>query len=58
MGDPNSPIWNFATHPADPELIFANSIYGELYRSANGGDSWEKLKKEFTEVRALAWTPN
>jgi len=39
-------------------LIFANSIYGELYRSANGGDSWEKLKKEFTEVRALAWTPN
>ncbi|MQG28169.1 MAG: hypothetical protein FI723_07230 [SAR202 cluster bacterium] len=56
--EPNSPIWNFATHPADPELIFANSIYGELYRSADGGDSWEKLKKEFTEVRALAWTPN
>ena len=22
------------------------------------GDSWEKLKKEFTEVRALAWVPN
>ena len=30
----------------------------ELYRSADGGDSWEKQKKEFTEVRALAWTTN
>jgi photosystem II stability/assembly factor-like uncharacterized protein len=56
--EPNSPIWNFATHAADPNLILANSIYGELYRSADGGESWEKLKKEFTEVRALAWTPN
>ncbi len=56
--EPNSPLWNFATHAADPNLILANSIYGELYRSNDAGDSWEKLKKEFTEVRALAWVPN
>ena len=56
--EPNSPLWNFATHPVDPNLILSNSIYGELYRSPDGGDSWEKLKKEFTEVRALAWVPN
>ena len=56
--EPNSPLWNFATHSADPNLILANSVYGELYRSPDGGDSWEKLKKEFTEVRALAWVPN
>ena len=56
--EPNSPLWNFATHAADPDLILANSVYGELYRSPDGGDSWEKLKKEFTEVRALAWVPN
>ena len=56
--EPNSPLWNFATHKADPNLILANSIYGELYRSDDAGDSWEKLKKEFTEVRALAWVPN
>ena len=56
--EPNSPVWNFATHPADPELILANSVYGELYRSEDGGENWAKLKKEFTEVRALAWTPN
>ena len=56
--EPNSPLWNFATHAADPNLILANSVYGELYRSSDGGDKWEKLKKEFTEVRALAWVPN
>ena len=56
--EPNSPVWNFATNPADPELILANSVYGELYRTQDGGDSWDKIKKEFTEVRALAWTPN
>ena len=56
--EPNSPVWNFATHPANPDLILANSVYGELYRSPDGGENWEKIKKEFTEVRALAWTPN
>ncbi len=56
--EPNSPLWNFATHSADPNLILANSVYSELYRSHDGGDSWEKLKKEFTEVRALAWVPS
>ena len=56
--EPNSPLWNFATHSANPELILANSVYGELYRSADGGENWDKIKKEFTEVRALAWVPN
>jgi photosystem II stability/assembly factor-like uncharacterized protein len=56
--EPNSPIWDFAVHPADPDLVLANSLFGELYRSNNGGDSWDKLKREFSEVRALAWLPN
>ena len=55
---PNSPIWAFATHPADPGRILACSHYGELYASHNAGDSWSKLPREFTEIRALAWTPN
>ncbi len=56
--EPNSPIWAFATHGADPNLVLACSHYGELFVSRNGGDSWEKLRREFAEVRALAWTPN
>jgi photosystem II stability/assembly factor-like uncharacterized protein len=56
--EPNSPIWNFATHPADPRRIVACSHYGELFASNNAGDSWKKLRREFTEIRALSWVPN
>jgi hypothetical protein len=57
-GRANSTIWNFATHPADPELVYAASVSGEIYRSTDGGASWEKLEREFGEVRALAWAPD
>ena len=56
--EPNSPIWSFATHPAQPERILACSHYGELFASDDAGDSWKKLRREFAETRALAWTPN
>jgi photosystem II stability/assembly factor-like uncharacterized protein len=56
--EPNSPIWAFATHPADPGLIVACSHYGELYLTRDAGDSWRKLRREFTEIRALCWVPN
>jgi photosystem II stability/assembly factor-like uncharacterized protein len=56
--EPNTPMWAFATHPADPGLILACSHYGQLFRSDDGGDSWVKLRREFTEIRALAWMPN
>jgi photosystem II stability/assembly factor-like uncharacterized protein len=56
-GRANSTIWTFAVHAADPELICAASVSGEIYRSTDGGDSWEKLLREFGEIRALAWTP-
>jgi photosystem II stability/assembly factor-like uncharacterized protein len=56
--EPNTPIWAFATHAADPNRIIACSHYGELFVSSDGGDSWEKLRREFAEVRSLAWTPN
>jgi photosystem II stability/assembly factor-like uncharacterized protein len=56
-GRANSTIWNFATHPADPLLIYASSVSGQIYRSRDGGESWTKLAREFGEVRALAWAP-
>ena len=56
--EPNSPIWAFATNPADPGLIVACSHYGELYASRDGGDRWRKLPREFTEIRSVAWLPN
>jgi len=56
-GRANSTIWNFAVHRADPALIYASSVSGELYRSTDAGASWTKLPREFGEIRALAWTP-
>jgi len=56
-GRANSTIWNFATHPTNPELAYASSVSGEIYRSTDGGASWTKLEREFGEIRALAWAP-
>jgi photosystem II stability/assembly factor-like uncharacterized protein len=56
-GKSNSTMWNFAVHPADPALIYASSVSGEIYRSADAGESWQKLEREFGEIRGLAWAP-
>jgi photosystem II stability/assembly factor-like uncharacterized protein len=56
-GPANSTIWNFAVHPADPQMIYASSVSGQVYRSLDGGASWQRLPREFGEVRALAWAP-
>ena len=54
-GDANSTIWALAHNPTSPDLIFAYSIHGQLYRSTDRGNSWHKLPHEFGEVRALAF---
>jgi photosystem II stability/assembly factor-like uncharacterized protein len=53
----NSTLWCFAVSPADPRLIYAASVSGQVYRSLDGGQSWEKIRREFGEVRGLAWAP-
>ena len=55
---PNSTMYWFATNPADPDFIVANSLHGYVYTSQDGGASWNKSEREFGEVRALAWVPN
>jgi len=55
---PNSPMWTFATNPADPDLILSCSHYGQAFASEDGGSSWRKVRREFSEIRALAWVPN
>jgi photosystem II stability/assembly factor-like uncharacterized protein len=56
-GRANSTVWNFAAHPADPELLYASSVSGQVYRSTDGGATWAKLAREFGEIRSLAWAP-
>jgi photosystem II stability/assembly factor-like uncharacterized protein len=54
----NSTMWGLATHPADANRILAYSLFGEVYISEDGGDSWGKVGREFGEIRAAAWLPN
>jgi photosystem II stability/assembly factor-like uncharacterized protein len=37
--------------------MLAASRYGYLYRSTDGGESWTKLWREFSEVSSLVSTP-
>jgi photosystem II stability/assembly factor-like uncharacterized protein len=55
---PNAAVYNFAVNPADPDTLMATTTNGFVYRTRNGGQNWEKLSREFGEVRALAWIPN
>jgi photosystem II stability/assembly factor-like uncharacterized protein len=54
-GQPNSAMWTMTIPKASPDVMFAASRYGNLYRSDDGGDNWTKLWREFSEVSSLAY---
>jgi photosystem II stability/assembly factor-like uncharacterized protein len=53
----NSTVWAFGTHPDDPDLVFAGTKYGHLFRSTDGGRTFVKEWREFPEITDVAWTP-
>jgi len=55
---PNSTFWAFGTHPSNPDLLFAGTKYGHLFRSTDAGRSWYKEWRDFSEVTSVAWTPH
>lgn len=54
---PNSAVWTVSLPAAAPEMVFAASRYGYLYRSDDGGETWRKLWREFGEVSSIVWIP-
>jgi photosystem II stability/assembly factor-like uncharacterized protein len=56
--EPNSTMWTFGSNSADPNIIFAASRYGYLYRSDDAGGSWTKLRRELSEIAAVCWLPS
>ena len=54
---PNSTLWAIGTNPSDPNLLLAGTKYGDLFRSADGGYSWRKEWREFSEITDVTWLP-
>ena len=54
---PNSAMWYVSIQPFDPQVMFAGSRYGYLYRSDDAGASWRKLTREFSEISSIQWLP-
>jgi len=54
---PNATIWGIATHPADGNRLVAFTLFGEVFISEDGGESWAKVPREFGEIRTAAWLP-
>jgi photosystem II stability/assembly factor-like uncharacterized protein len=54
-GEINSTVWCVAMNPSDPQLIFLCTNLGQLFRSTDGGEHFERLPHEFGELRALHW---
>lgn len=52
---PNSAMWVVHVPRSQPETVLAGSRYGHLYRSDDGGDSFQKLWREFSEISSLAY---
>ena len=54
---PNTAMWVVNIQPNDPQVVLAGSRYGYLYRSNDGGSTWEKLWREFSEISSVLWLP-
>ncbi len=55
---PNSVVYWMANHPARPEVVACASLFGQLFWSTDGGETWEKCRRGFGEIRALALAPS
>ena len=53
----NSTLWCLATNAQRPDVMFACTNLGRMFRSDDGGESWRRLEHEFGELRALMWRP-
>jgi photosystem II stability/assembly factor-like uncharacterized protein len=54
---PNSCLWALGANAADPNLLLAGTKYGNLFRSIDGGISWRKEWRDFSEITDITWLP-
>ncbi|MFN0089639.1 MAG: WD40/YVTN/BNR-like repeat-containing protein [Acidimicrobiales bacterium] len=53
----NSTVYWMAMSPEVPDVIVAATIYGQVFLSENSGESWDKLAREFGEIRCVSLSP-
>ncbi|MCR9138532.1 MAG: hypothetical protein NXI27_21200 [Alphaproteobacteria bacterium] len=53
----NSTLWSIGTNPADTSLLFAATIFGQIFKSTDGGANWQKMARELGEIRMITWAP-
>ncbi len=46
-------IWSLAVDPVDPDILFAGTRPAGVYRSRDGGQSWEKLAVDIAAVCSI-----
>jgi photosystem II stability/assembly factor-like uncharacterized protein len=51
-----SVVWKIAAHPADPHLVVAVTLFGQVLTSADGGEHWQPADREFGEIRGVCVT--
>jgi hypothetical protein len=56
--EPNSAMWVVRTQPDLPRRVLAASRYGYVYESDDCGESFRKLRREFSEVSSIVWIPD
>ena len=54
---PNSCFWAISVNPWNDRQIVAGTKYGHLFTSENGGFSWLKQWRDFSEIADVLWTP-
>ncbi len=53
----NTTIWTIGTNAADTSLLYAATIFGQIFKSIDGGQSWQKMHRELGEIRMIGWAP-
>jgi len=55
--EPNSTVYWMATHPQLPDMVVAATVFGQVFVSDDAGRTWDKLDREFGEIRTVTLAP-
>ncbi|MDV6271350.1 WD40/YVTN/BNR-like repeat-containing protein [Rhodococcus globerulus] len=48
-----SVVWKIGSHPVDPDIAVAVTLFGQVLTTQDGGQSWHQVEREFGEIRGV-----